>query len=665
MSDEYDFLFKSIVVGDGGVGKTALTLRFSKGFFTEDYKMTIGVDFHVKTINIDTPDSGLLRCKLQIWDTGGQERFSSIRPMYYRGSLGALLIFDLTNYESFEHLPMWIEEVRANVKNDIPLLLVGNKSDLPRMVSLEEINNFTRDFNLYYTETSAKTGEGVGDCFSILAFLMVGTPIPQHLIEEGAIAFPGQIPVGAAAGTTATPVSLPELEPELEFELPPEPEPISMPAFEPEPEPEFEFEAPPVPEPASVSKIEIEPVFEFEAPPVPEPASSSIIEPEPEFEFEALPVPETVSSTPDPFADNPFMTPAPKFDKVPAPATTTLERSIEPSSDFDFDFKTPDEIISESLDEEDIEPIPPVPEPKPKIPVPEPEPEPEVFSPIPEPKKITPVPLASEIAEYKPKAVPFSSNVPVPAPAPEGFGIPAMKKPTETSGPAPFLISGKNKPAESLTATETSPIFPIPPSSSASKSVEPAIPFTSAPETQSDSLMDYMPETIMSKKEKKKLEKQKKKEEKIRAKQEKDKKVQEAKEKFKQEQESKKLKKKDKKKKDDDEPEDDENLLEAPAPPLASKPSESSSLFQSLSQKTEPAKSSVFVPFTPGGSKKEESSKLRIIPNVADIETVPAPTPVAPVPKKEEKKKEVVICQQCGAMLSNEYMFCNKCGARL
>ena len=86
MAEEYDYLFKSIVVGDGGVGKTALTLRFSKGFFTEDYKMTIGVDFHVKTIAIDT-DQGPLRAKLQIWDTGGQERFSSIRPMYYRGSL--------------------------------------------------------------------------------------------------------------------------------------------------------------------------------------------------------------------------------------------------------------------------------------------------------------------------------------------------------------------------------------------------------------------------------------------------------------------------------------------------------------------------------------------------------------------------------------------------
>ena len=194
MIEEYDYLFKSIVVGDGGVGKTALTLRFSKGFFTEDYKMTIGVDFHVKTISIDA-NEGPIRSKLQIRDTGGQERFSSIRPMYYRGSLGALLIFDLTNSSSFEHLPQWIEEVRANVKNEIPLLLVGNKSDLvdQRAVYLEEINTFTQNFNLYYMETSAKTGEGVGDCFYILACLMIGSGVPDQLISNSIVFNPGQI----------------------------------------------------------------------------------------------------------------------------------------------------------------------------------------------------------------------------------------------------------------------------------------------------------------------------------------------------------------------------------------------------------------------------------------------------------------------------------------
>jgi len=180
MAQEYEYLFKTIVVGDGGVGKTALTIRFSKGLFTEDYKMTIGVDFHVKTISIET-EEGVIRCKLQVWDTGGEERFGSIRPMYYRGSLGAILVFDLTNYASFEHLPKWIEEVRKNINIEIPLLLVGNKSDLAdqRAVSIEEINNFAKDFNLHYIETSAKTGNRVDDCFYVLTCLMVGLDVPE------------------------------------------------------------------------------------------------------------------------------------------------------------------------------------------------------------------------------------------------------------------------------------------------------------------------------------------------------------------------------------------------------------------------------------------------------------------------------------------------------
>jgi len=180
MAEGYEYLFKAIVIGDGGVGKTALTVRFSKGIFTEDYKMTIGVDFNVKTISIEKPE-GVIRCKLQVWDTGGEERFGSIRPMYYQGSLGAILVFDLTNYASFEHLLKWIEEVRTNIKFEIPLLLVGNKSDLSdqRAISMKEVKQFAKDFNLHYIETSAKTGESVDDCFYVLTCLMVGLDVPE------------------------------------------------------------------------------------------------------------------------------------------------------------------------------------------------------------------------------------------------------------------------------------------------------------------------------------------------------------------------------------------------------------------------------------------------------------------------------------------------------
>ncbi|GAH69645.1 unnamed protein product, partial [marine sediment metagenome] len=250
------------------------TLRFSKGFFTEDYKMTIGVDFHVKTITIDAVEKPI-RAKLQIWDTGGQERFSSIRPMYYRGSLGALLIFDLTNSGSFEHLPQWIEEVRANVKTEIPLLLVGNKSDLveQRAVTLEELNSFTNTFNLYYMETSAKTGDGVGDCFYILACLMIGSGVPDQLVSNGIVYTPGKIPTMSSQSSESL---VPELDSEFDYAAPPVPDPPRNETYQSKPtsEPEFEYEAPPVPKQSPTESYDYnatyEPEYEPEIP-IPEP----------------------------------------------------------------------------------------------------------------------------------------------------------------------------------------------------------------------------------------------------------------------------------------------------------------------------------------------------------------------------------------------------------
>jgi small GTP-binding protein len=535
MAEEYDYLFKSIVVGDGGVGKTALTLRFSKGFFTEDYKMTIGVDFHVKTISIDSVE-GPIRAKLQIWDTGGQERFSSIRPMYYRGSLGALLIFDLTNSGSFVHLPQWIEEVRANVKIEIPLLLVGNKSDLvdQRAVSLEEINTFTNNFNLYYMETSAKTGEGVGDCFYILACLMIGSGVPDQLISRGIVFGPGQVPT---TGIGAVPTPMQQLEPEFDFAAPPVPEP----------------ETPQIEEP--ISSFELEPEYEYEAPPVPEPVF------EPEFEPE-IPLPES------------------KF--------------IEPPSQVvDFEFKTPDEILS-TLDSEKTQ-----------------------ISTTP------PINITRGEDSYKPKAIPFTDNVPVPAPAPEGF------QPRST--PAPIESSSPN--------------------------VNTFFPTQQEDRAKSDSLMDYLPEPMYSKKEKKKAEKQKKKDEKEKKLRE----EQERQERLLEEMKSTKKEKKQKTKKEKKTKVEKIQEKPTPTPETAIAPS----LFQTLSQKSEPEKTSVttFMPFI---AKEEpaaqETSKLRIIPNVSNIESKPQS---GQAQKAKPAGKEILICKQCGAILSSDYQFCNKCGSQL
>ncbi len=180
MSEVYDFLFKCVAVGDGGCGKTAIVVRFSQGFFKEDYKLTIGVEFAVKTIHVKNFD-----VKLQIWDTGGQDRFQYVRPLYYKGSMGCIVLFDLTNRESFDHVPKWIDEVRKEVGN-IPLLLVGNKTDLveSRVVNYDEAKQFAEKLNMYYVESSAKSGDRVQDVFAILTLLMMGDEIPYELLEK-------------------------------------------------------------------------------------------------------------------------------------------------------------------------------------------------------------------------------------------------------------------------------------------------------------------------------------------------------------------------------------------------------------------------------------------------------------------------------------------------
>ena len=161
----YNYLFKIIVIGDGMVGKTSLSLRFAHGTFRERYLMTIGVEFAVKIIDVDEQ-----KVKLQIWDTGGQERFSYVRPLYYRGATGGLLCFDLTNHKSFENLPKWLMEAKR-YGGEIPFVLVGTKADLEeqREVTDDEIERFAKEMNMEYFETSAKTGLNVEEAFIALA----------------------------------------------------------------------------------------------------------------------------------------------------------------------------------------------------------------------------------------------------------------------------------------------------------------------------------------------------------------------------------------------------------------------------------------------------------------------------------------------------------------
>lgn len=151
-----------VVIGDTGVGKSCLLLQFVDRRFSAVHDLTIGVDFGSRIIDLDGE-----RVKLQIWDTAGQESFRSIARSYYRDAAGALLVFDVTRRETFKHLEKWLQETRQFASQQICITLVGNKTDLnkKRAITREEAEEFAKEFDLSYIETSAKTADGVDEAF--------------------------------------------------------------------------------------------------------------------------------------------------------------------------------------------------------------------------------------------------------------------------------------------------------------------------------------------------------------------------------------------------------------------------------------------------------------------------------------------------------------------
>ena len=160
--NNYDYMFRFIIVGDIAVGKSCLLLQFSANEFKAVHEITIGVEFSVKTMDIDNHS-----VKVQIWDTAGEEAFQSITRSYYKGAIGALLVYDITRKETFNHCKKWLNEVKDNARKDICIILVGNKNDLSekREVSYEEGETFAQENELLFIETSAKTEENVEECF--------------------------------------------------------------------------------------------------------------------------------------------------------------------------------------------------------------------------------------------------------------------------------------------------------------------------------------------------------------------------------------------------------------------------------------------------------------------------------------------------------------------
>ncbi|CAL1293686.1 ras-related protein Rab-35-like [Argiope bruennichi] len=162
MAREYDHLFKLLIIGDSGVGKSSLLLRFADNTFSGNYITTIGVDFKIRTLEIDGE-----KVKLQIWDTAGQERFRTITSTYYRGTHGVIVVYDVTNGESFANVKRWLHEIEQNC-DMVKRILVGNKNDDPerKIVLTEDAQRFADQMNIKLFETSAKENINVEEMFN-------------------------------------------------------------------------------------------------------------------------------------------------------------------------------------------------------------------------------------------------------------------------------------------------------------------------------------------------------------------------------------------------------------------------------------------------------------------------------------------------------------------
>uniref|UniRef100_A0A3B5RA03 small monomeric GTPase n=2 Tax=Cyprinodontiformes TaxID=28738 RepID=A0A3B5RA03_XIPMA len=160
--DEYDYLFKVVLIGDSGVGKSNLLSRFTRNEFNLESKSTIGVEFATRSIQVDGK-----MIKAQIWDTAGQERYRAITSAYYRGAVGALLVYDIAKHLTYENVERWLKELRDHADNNIVIMLVGNKSDLRhlRAVPTDEARAFAEKNTLSFIETSALDSTNVEEAF--------------------------------------------------------------------------------------------------------------------------------------------------------------------------------------------------------------------------------------------------------------------------------------------------------------------------------------------------------------------------------------------------------------------------------------------------------------------------------------------------------------------
>ncbi|XP_044472690.1 ras-related protein RABE1c-like [Mangifera indica] len=198
---DYDYLIKLLLIGDSGVGKSCLLLRFSDDSFTTSFITTIGIDFKIRTIELDGK-----RIKLQIWDTAGQERFRTITTAYYRGAMGILLVYDVTDESSFNNIRNWMRNIEQHAADNVNKILVGNKADMDeskRAVPTAKGQALADEYGIKFFETSAKTNFNVEQ-----VFFSIARDIKQRLAESDSKAEPQTIKISKpdpAKGSAAAP----------------------------------------------------------------------------------------------------------------------------------------------------------------------------------------------------------------------------------------------------------------------------------------------------------------------------------------------------------------------------------------------------------------------------------------------------------------------------
>lgn len=174
--------FKLVLLGESAVGKSSLVLRFVKGQFHEYQESTIGAAFLTQTVVLDDTT-----VKFEIWDTAGQERYHSLAPMYYRGSQAAIIVYDITNPDTFTRAKNWVRELQRQASPNIVMALAGNKADLAqkRMVEYAEAQQYAEENNLLFMETSAKTAVNVNDIFLAIARKLPKNDASKQLRPQG------------------------------------------------------------------------------------------------------------------------------------------------------------------------------------------------------------------------------------------------------------------------------------------------------------------------------------------------------------------------------------------------------------------------------------------------------------------------------------------------